>query len=107
MRTRRNTDKSHVERFGVERLVIFFMTKKKQFIEDMKRCRGIDFAQLGMMVEISGDVGTIKGMNSSGNLNIVFANTLKHGTGKQNCHPTWDIKYFDKDGAVLGEYGRD
>lgn len=82
------------------------MTKKQQFIADMKRCRGIDFAKIGMMVEVSGDIGTIKGMNSSGNLDISFANTLKYGPGKQNCHPTWDIKYFDKDGAAIAEYGK-
>lgn len=31
------------------------MTKKeKQFIEDMKRCRGMDWVRLGMMVEVDG-----------------------------------------------------
>ena len=84
------------------------MTKKeKQFIADMKRCRDIDFAELGQMVVVMGETGTIKGMNSSGNLDVVFANQLKMGCGKQNCHPTWDIKYFDKTGEVVAEYGRD
>ena len=81
------------------------MTKKeKMFIEDMENQRGIDFAKIGMMVEVSGDIGTIKGMNHSCNLDVVFANTLKHGKGKYNCHPTWDICYFDKDGEIIKDY---
>jgi len=83
------------------------MTKKqKQFVEDMKRCRGMDFVRIGMMVEMGGDIGTIAGMNSSGNLDVVFANQMKFGKGKQNCHPTWDVKYFDESGKVVAEYGK-
>ena len=80
------------------------MTKKKQFIADMKRCRGIDFCHIGMMVEVSGDIGTVKGMNSSGNLDVVFANQMKYGTGKHNCHPTWEICYFSIDGDIIKDY---
>ena len=82
------------------------MTKAKQFKSDMKRCRDIDFASIGQMVEVGGQPGTIKGMNSSGNLDVVFANQLQMGSGKQNCHPTWDIKYFDMAGKVVAEHGR-
>ena len=85
---------------------MWFMTKKQQFIADIKRCRGIDFAQIGQMVEVGGDIGTIKGLNDSGNLDIVFANTLKYGIHKHNCHPTWDIKYYDKYGEVIRSFGR-
>lgn len=81
------------------------MTKKeKQFIEDMQRCRGIDFARIGMMVEMGGDIGTIVGMNRSGNLDVVFANQQKYGKHPHNCHPTWDIAYFDADGKVIADY---
>ena len=81
------------------------MTKaEKIFIESMKTKRGIDFARIGMMVEVSGDIGTIKGMNHSRNLDVVFANALKHGKGKHNCHPTWDILYFGKDGEIVKDY---
>jgi len=79
-------------------------TKAQIFIDDMKRTRGIDFARLGMMVEVSGELGTIVGMNSSCNLDVVFANQLKRGKGKHNCHPTWDIAYFDKEGNVIADY---
>jgi len=77
--------------------------KEKQFIDDMKRCRGIDFARLGMMVEVDGDVGTIIGMNQSANLDVMFANRLKHGKHPMNCHPTWRIRYFDEKGEVIAD----
>lgn len=80
--------------------------KEQEFIKEMIRLRGIDFARLGMMVEVRGDPGTIKGINNSANLDVVFANQLKR-KGKQNCHPTYDIKYFDGDGKLIKEYGRD
>ncbi|WP_342753774.1 hypothetical protein AAGQ96_13000 [Pantoea sp. MBD-2R] len=81
------------------------MTKKeKQFIDDMIRCRGIEFARIGMMVEVYGDIGTIAGMNGSANLDVVFANQQKYGKHKHNCHPTCSIKYFDSDGKIIAEY---
>ncbi|UPY96239.1 hypothetical protein [Pectobacterium sp. 21LCBS03] len=81
------------------------MTKKeKQFIDDMIRCRGIDFARIGMMVEVYGDIGTITGMNGSANLDVVFTNQLKYGKHAHNCHPTDRVKYFDADGKVIADY---
>ncbi len=81
------------------------MTKKeKQFIDDMIRCRGIDFARIGMMVEVYGDVGTIVGMNGSANLDVVFSNQLKYGKHHENCHPTCEVKYFDAGGKVIADY---
>lgn len=81
------------------------MTKKEQkFVDDMIRCRGMDFVRLGMMVEVEGQMGTIVGMNSSANLDVVFANRLKMGDYKHNCHPTWDIAYFDADGNVIKDF---
>ena len=35
------------------------MTKDEQFLEDMIRCRSIEFARLGMTVEVNGVMGTI------------------------------------------------
>lgn len=84
------------------------MTKKeKEFVENMVNRRGIPFAKIGMMVEVSGEIGTIKGMNSSCNLDVVFANILKMGKHKHNCHPTWNIKYFDEKGDVIMDYTQD
>lgn len=79
-------------------------SKDQKFIDDMKRTRSINFARIGMMVEVTGELGTIVGMNQSCNLDVVFANQLKRGKGKHNCHPTWDIAYFDKDGNVVADY---
>ncbi|QKJ16655.1 hypothetical protein [Yersinia kristensenii] len=80
------------------------MSTAKTFVADMIKHRGIDFARIGMMVEVYGDLGTIVGMNYSANLDVVFANQLKHGKHKQNCHPTEQIKYFGKDGQVIADY---
>jgi hypothetical protein len=80
------------------------MTSNKQFIADMIRCRGIDFARIGMMVEVCGDLGTIVGMNGSANLDVIFANQLKYGKRKVNCHPTYEVKYFGGDGKVIADY---
>lgn len=78
--------------------------KEKQFVGDMKRRRGIDFAKIGMMVEVDGHIGTIVGMNSSCNLDVIFANQQRFGKSKSNCHPTWKTRYFDKDGNVIADY---
>jgi hypothetical protein len=80
------------------------LPKADQFIADMKRCRGIEFARIGMQVEVDGDMGTIVGMNSSANLDVVFVNQLKYGKGKHNCHPTWEICYFGADGKIIADY---
>lgn len=70
----------------------------------MIRNRGIDFAHIGMMVEVDGDIGTIAGMNSSANLDVVFANKLKYGNGTSNCHPFWRVKYFGADGNIIAHH---
>jgi len=77
--------------------------QEKQFKEDMKRLRGVDFIELGMMVEIDGNTGTIVGVNSSANLDVVFANRLKYGSKALNCHPFWKARYFNKDGICIAE----
>jgi len=81
------------------------LTKAGQrFVDDMTRCRGMGWVRLGMQVEVDGHLGTIKGMNSGANLDVVFANQLKYGKGKYNCHPTWQTRYFDAEGNVIRDY---
>ncbi|MBB5610592.1 MULTISPECIES: hypothetical protein [unclassified Janthinobacterium] len=82
------------------------ITKEAQFIADMIRCRGMEWVRLGMQVEVAGSMGTIVGMNSSANLDVVFANRLKYGKGPSNCHPWWETRYFDRDGTVIKDYRR-
>lgn len=79
-------------------------SKAQQFQEDMIRCRGIEFARLGMMVDVNGDMGTIQGMNGSANLDVLFTNQLKHGKRNHNCHPTWNVKYFDESGTLIAHF---
>ncbi|MBX8557162.1 hypothetical protein K5D56_26500 [Pseudomonas cichorii] len=79
-------------------------SKAQWFQEDMMRCRGIEFARLGMMVEVDGDMGTIQGMNTSANLDVLFTNQLKHGKRSHNCHPTWKVKYFDESGTLIAHF---
>ena len=82
-------------------------TKAEQFVTEMTRQRGMDFARIGMQVEVSGDIGTIQGMNSSANLDVKFANEAKMGKHAHNCHPTWEIRYFDEHGGVIADYRKD
>ena len=84
------------------------MDKSHKAIQDLIRCRGESwgFVKIGMLVEVSGDMGTIVGINGSANLDVVFANQLKYGTQKYNCHPTCEVKYFAADGSVLADYSK-
>lgn len=79
-------------------------SKAEQFQADMIRCRGIEFARLGMMVEVDGDMGTIEGMNGSANLDVRYTNQLKYGKHLHNCHPTWNVKYYDEAGTVIAHF---
>jgi len=80
------------------------LSKADQFADDILRARGLDFPRIGMTIEVNDDRGTIQGMNSSGNLDVVFANQAKYGKRAQNCHPTWETVYFDADGNVVGDF---
>lgn len=67
--------------------------------------RGLSFVKIGMKVENTylKKFGVIKSGNSSGNLNILFDGDKK----PSNCHPTWAMKYYDKDDNVIAEYAGD
>lgn len=80
------------------------LKKDEMFLRDIMRTRGIDFAHIGMMVEVDGDIGTIVGINGGANLDVVFANKLKYGNGKSNCHPFWRVKYFDAAGNMIAHH---
>lgn len=78
--------------------------KEKQFISEMKRLRDIDFARIGMQVQVSGYFGTIVGLNLSGNLDVKFSNQLRFGKRPSNCHPTWEICYYDENDNIIKDY---
>ncbi|CQR73325.1 hypothetical protein SOV_51090 [Sporomusa ovata DSM 2662] len=73
----------------------------REMFERMKVMRDIPFAYMGMRIEVCGKMGTIVGSNSGLNLDVV-----KDGTCyKDNCHPWYRTRYFDRNGYVIAEYG--
>lgn len=69
--------------------------------ERVKSQRGIEFAYLGMKVEMDSKKGVIVGGNSSLNLDICFDGE----SWSDNCHPWYRMRYFDKKGNLIKEYG--
>jgi len=67
----------------------------------MKEHRDIEFAHLGMKVEVNGKPGVIVGSNRSLNLDVC----LEGEHWRSNCHPWWRVKYFDNKGDLIKEYG--
>lgn len=63
--------------------------------------RGVPFARVGMSVSVAGRQGTIVEANESANFNVLF----EDGT-IGNCHPCWDITYFNILGEVIAQFGR-
>jgi len=62
--------------------------------------RDVPFARIGMRVEVGDRKGMIVGKNSSANFNVIFDGK----DGPLNCHPNWNIKYFDDNGALIREF---
>lgn len=73
-------------------------------LDHVKNQRGLDFIEKGMKVELAYGTtkksGVVMGGNKSGNIDLLFDGEKK----PQNCHPTWAMKYFDKDGNVIAQY---
>lgn len=72
-------------------------------IETIKEQRGIPFIKKGMRVQSihNGKFGLIKGGNWSGNLLVLMDGEKKKGS----YHPTWQMRYFEKDGSLIKEFG--
>lgn len=73
-------------------------------LNHVKNQRGLPFVKKGMRVEIitkdGSKAGKITGGNESGNIDVKFEGT-KYSV---NCHPKYNIRYFDNDGNVLAEF---
>ena len=72
--------------------------------EDFKRnakYRGIEFAYCGMVVKVGNNKGVIMCHNSSANLDILFPNGIIY-----NCHPNWDITYYDSNGEIIKSFNK-
>lgn len=70
----------------------------------VKNVRGLPFITVGMRVQStdSGKFGKITSGNNSGNINVRFDGEKK----SKNCHPTWAIKYFDKNNNLIIEFNK-
>ena len=71
--------------------------------ENTKKWRNLDFAELGMEVDVCGKRGVIVGGNCSLNLDVIF----NYGTKQQyidNCHAYYETVYYDKEGHILADY---
>ncbi|MCF5371917.1 hypothetical protein GIW05_03105 [Pseudomonas syringae] len=79
------------------------MDMAQRFEEDMLRCRGVEFARLGMTAEVDGNMGTVEEMNASANLVVRFDNEESPDT-QLSCHPTWNVKYFDNSGSLIAHF---
>ena len=75
-------------------------TQNVEMFERMREQRGIEFACIGMTVEVNGHKGIIVGSNSSLNLDVCFDGS--HCA--MNCHPHYKVKYFDINGNLIKEY---
>ncbi|WP_050916583.1 hypothetical protein [Vibrio cholerae] len=70
-------------------------------IQSVRDGRNLPFLKRGMRVQVDGDkFGTITGANRSMNLNVRLDGE-KHSS---NYHPTWKMRYFDKNGNVIAEF---
>lgn len=78
--------------------------EKAETFRRMKEFRQMPFLKIGMMVSMEGDVGTVVSSNSSYNLQVVFANQLKHGRHEHSCHPAYKMKYFNEAGEEIASY---
>lgn len=75
-------------------------------VERVAKNRGVPFAKTGMHVRVGESNGRIVGHNSSGNFDILFWDGAHKGQ-RLNCHPLWEIVYFDDRGNVLADFRED
>jgi hypothetical protein len=68
-------------------------------IQEVASKRELPFVFAGMRVKCGKNYGTLVNGNDSQNFDILFDNGEN-----SNCHPTWDMVYYDRKGNVLAEY---
>ncbi|MGG1147639.1 hypothetical protein [Bacillus wiedmannii] len=82
------------EQLGLDNIEQFFGSEAE--FEKMCRYRKIEFAYLGMRVQIAGRMATIIGNNKS-DLAVIYDNIPKVFA----ADPRWEVVYFDKNGKVI------
>ncbi|WP_255446512.1 MFS transporter [Bacillus sp. JAS24-2] len=75
------------------------MYSTEQAFKKMQNFRNLHFAYMGMRVNVAGMWGTIVG-NWKTNLFVLFDGEIE----KHNCHPYWEIAYYDDVGNVVRNY---
>lgn len=77
-----------------------YTPRQTRTLAEMRERRGIPFAYMGMTVMVGNRYGIIVGVNASDNLNVLFDGD----TASSNCHPTWNIAYYDDVGNLLADF---
>ena len=72
--------------------------QKSDSFESTKNYRGVPLATYGTKVMLNGKTGFIVGDNSSCNFNVKFDD------GIFNCHPNYELVYFDGEGKVIYDF---
>ncbi|PRT20019.1 hypothetical protein C6360_20375 [Bacillus wiedmannii] len=75
------------------------MYSAEKHFKKMQKIRKLDFAYMGMRVNVAGMWGTIVG-NWKTNLFVLFDGEIE----KHNCHPFWEIAYYDDEGELVRSY---
>ncbi|WP_257205744.1 MFS transporter [Bacillus cereus] len=75
------------------------MYSTEQAFKKMQNFRNLHFAYMGMRVNVADMWGTIVG-NWKTNLFVLFDGEIE----KHNCHPYWEIAYYDDEGDVVRNY---
>ncbi|MGG1340137.1 hypothetical protein ABE244_06065 [Bacillus toyonensis] len=82
------------EQLGFDNIEQFFGSEAE--FEKMCRYRRIEFAYMGMRVQIAGRMATIIGNNKS-DLAVIYDNIPQVFA----ADPCWEVVYFDKNGKVI------
>ncbi|MBK5474215.1 Uncharacterized protein BWINRA5_02822 [Bacillus mycoides] len=75
------------------------MYNAEKAFKKVQNHRNLHFAYMGMRVNVAGKWGTIVG-NWKTNLFVLFDGEIE----AYNCHPYWEIAYFDEEGNVVHSY---
>ncbi|HGH7177566.1 TPA: hypothetical protein ACJMKJ_005210 [Bacillus wiedmannii] len=85
------------ESLGLDNLEQFY-SKEANFIR-MCKYRKIEFARMGMRVQIAGQMATIVG-NHKSDLLVIYDGF----SYESKADPRWEIVYFDKNGEIIKDY---
>ncbi len=72
-------------------------------INRVAKYRGVPFVKAGMRCQVGESGGSIVGHNASANFDVLFEDGPYKGQ-TLNCHPLWEIAYYDTDGNVLADF---